>query len=170
MHISSEEKCTAKCKHAQKETWRKGPWTREPDRLDFRHAGLPCLLHRGPTGVWCGYVAVPPGHPLYQTPYNQVEASLDVHGGVTYAEMCSGAICHVPEPGEPDNVWWFGWDAGHAGDYCPAFDTPEMRKLGILPLNRRLMGGESYRTLKYARRETERLAEQLAHFSEGSRG
>ena len=42
--------------------WGQGPWDDEPDRVDFEHAGFPCLLLRNPRlGQWCGYVAVPPG-------------------------------------------------------------------------------------------------------------
>lgn len=49
-----------------KALWGDGPWQQEPDRLEFEHAGLPCILNRAPvTGAWCGYVGVPPGHKLY---------------------------------------------------------------------------------------------------------
>ena len=54
-----------------KSTWGDGPWQQEPDRVEFRHPGLPCLLVRHPRlGVWCGYAAVPPGHALYGKPYD----------------------------------------------------------------------------------------------------
>lgn len=35
---------------------------------------------------------------------------LAVHGGLTYSDRCHDDICHVPAPGEPDDVWWFGFD------------------------------------------------------------
>lgn len=182
-----------------KSTWGEGPWQHEPDRAEWEHAGLPCLALRNRSGAWCGYAAVPPGHPLhgkgYSDPVPELAAALerlknrpydherdftfsrgvamlfggeidprpdiviDVHGGLTYANQCSGRICHVPKPGEPDNVWWFGFDCSHAGDISPAYD--------------RSWRGESddaYRTLDYVRAETNRLAEQLAEIAQvGSR-
>jgi hypothetical protein len=129
--------------------WPAGPWDDEPDRVEFEHAGLPCLLNRGGDGAWCGYAAVPPGHPLHGQGYDV--PAVEVHGGLTYANECAGAICHVPKPGEPDDVWWFGFDCAHAWDL-----TPEtVRYGGCLP-------DAVYRTMAYARRATERLAEQLA--------
>jgi hypothetical protein len=129
--------------------WPAGPWDDEPDRVEFEHAGLPCLLNRGGGGAWCGYAAVPPGHPLHGQDYEVPE--VEVHGGLTYAASCGGAICHVPEPGEPDDVWWFGFDCAHAWDVLPG----TLRYGGRLP-------DSVYRTMDYVRRETERLAEQLA--------
>jgi hypothetical protein len=125
--------------------WPAGPWDDEPDRVEFEHAGLPCLLNRGRMGQWCGYAAVPPGHPLHGQDYDVPDVK--VHGGLTYAEACQGRICHLPEPGEPDDVWWFGFDCAHAWDVVP----------GVWRLPK-----AEYRTVAYTRRETERLAEQLA--------
>ena len=99
-----------------------GPWIDEPDHVEFRHEGFPCIIHRNHGGVWCGYVAVPPGHPWHGKEYYGVcegGVHADVHGGLTYAEECQGEICHVPAPGEPDNVWWVGFDCGHSYDLCP---------------------------------------------------
>ena len=43
-----------------------------------------------PHGVYNGYVAVPPEHPLWGKTYNDVQfPELDVHGGVTYTESCT---------------------------------------------------------------------------------
>ena len=101
-------------------------------------------------------------HPLYGKPYGDTDAELDVHGGLTYANKCSGTICHVPEPGMPDDVWWFGFDGAHAGDLAPGMIAQEL-KWG-------LKGAEFagfhlrediYRDVDYMRAETERLAEQL---------
>src|SRR5688572_11433893 len=109
---------TIERKPVDKSEWGDGPWQTEPDRVEFEHAGLPCLMSRHPTlGHWCGYVAVPPGHPMHGKEYDSVE--VDVHGGLTYGSACRGHICHVPKPGEPDDVFWFGFDCGHAGDYGP---------------------------------------------------
>jgi len=160
-----------------KSTWGDGPWQTEPDRVEWRHAGLPCLAHRGPMGNWCGYAAVPPGHPLHGTAYP--DADVSVHGGLTYSDRCSGAICHVPNPGEPDDVWWFGWDCGHAWDFSPAlaaqirganfFALPFLLEpydhaaaMAADPSSPTWPWREIYRTLDYVQAETNRLAEQLA--------
>lgn len=132
-----------------KSSWGPGPWQSEPDRVEFEHAGFPCLMLRQPRlGHWCGYVAVPPGHPWHGKGYDDVDAR--AHGGLTYAEKCSGGVCHVPKPGEPDDVWWLGFDCAHLGDFSPvgnsqpyAFGSPE-----------------EYRDAEWVRREVERLAAQ----------
>lgn len=154
-----------------KSQWGDGPWQGEPDRVEFKHAGLPCLMTRHPEhGNWCGYAAVPPGHPLHgASPDN---ANLGAHGGVNYASLCSGLICHVPDPGEPDDVWWFGFDCAHSYDYCPGL-VATLRKLHVdpqglslsdcAPLDEEILFGHCvYRDLAYVRGQVECLAEQLA--------
>lgn len=46
------------------------PWENEPDSLDFEADGLPCAMRRGGHDIWCGYVGVGEGHPLYGLPTN----------------------------------------------------------------------------------------------------
>ena len=139
-----------------KSAWGAGPWQDEPDRAEWRHDGLPCLALRNErSGNWCGYVGVPPEHPLHGKSYS--ELNVDVHGGLTYANACSGHICHVPEPGEPDHVWWFGFDCHHARDLAPG-----------VPLKFRFDFGDSvYRTLEYVTNETNCLASQLKDLGNG---
>lgn len=138
-----------------------GPWHAEPDHLDFEAHRFACILHRGPVGAWCGYVAVPPGHPWHGKGYDEVrlrgdeDAWPEVHGGLTYAERCQGAICHVTTNG-PDDVWWLGFDCCHSGDLM-AFDLRRNDDLGVLDGFTR--HGE-YRTLSFVRAQTEHLAEQ----------
>ena len=132
--------------------WPPGPWDGEPDRLEWRHAGLPCLMVRNHHGAWCGYAAVPPGHPCFER--DIWSADLDVHGSLTYAGHCSGDICHVPPPGEPDRVWWLGFDCAHAWDL-----TPRWLAMGI---DEFLAPHAAYRDLAYVQGEVNRLAEQLA--------
>lgn len=155
-----------------KSAWGVGPWNDEPDRLDFEHAGLSCLLHRGPGGHWCGYAAVPPAHPLHGKGYSDDAVDVNVHGGLTYASECDGAICHVPKPGEPDNVWWFGFDCAHSGDFSPrhgnygvgaGYPWPEKAYDHAQAMSAvDDWHVEKYRDVAYVRAETERLAEQLA--------
>lgn len=133
-----------------------GEWDHEPDRVDFHHAGFPCMIIRTKMGNLCGYVGVPPGHPFYGCGIYD-GPDLDVHGGLTYASACAGHICHTPKPGEADNVWWFGFDTGHAGDITPAFLALE-QELNIKLSFREV---DTYKSLAYVKEEVEHLAEQL---------
>lgn len=133
--------------NAKARDWKPGPWDAEPDRVAWKEDGFHCLIKRGPSGAWCGYVAVPPGHPWYKQDYSDLD--VDCHGCLTYSNHCSGeedsGICHKPEPGEPDAVWWLGFDCFHSGDAVPAY--------GI---------GGTYRTMDYAASEVRRLLKQVA--------
>jgi hypothetical protein len=144
----------AEARTYDKDKWGDGPWQTEPDRVEFEHAGFPCLLLRNHYGVWCGYVATSPGHLYYGADYGEV--GVDVHGGLTYGDYCQGDICHVPKSGEPDNVYWLGFDCGHAFDLSPGM-AAFRKEHGF---GRDI--GEQYRDVAYARAEAERLAEQLA--------
>lgn len=137
--------------------WAAGPWDSEPDRLDFHHEGFACLALRSVSGGnWCGYVGIPATHPDYQRDYNDVE--VDCHGGLTYGKACDGShICHVPQPGEPDDLWWFGFDCHHAWDVAPGFEA-RMQTHGIDDFHD---PQSSYKTLNYVRNEIESLATQL---------
>jgi hypothetical protein len=139
-----------------KSGWPSGDWHDEPDKLQWldQATGLPCLIHRGPSGALCGYVGVSEAHPLFKADYDA--ADVDVHGGLTFSDMCQGqaetgkGICHVPGEGEPDHVWWFGFDCAHSGDLCPAYD------------GRHFSGGyNQYRGIEYVKSECASLAAQL---------
>lgn len=146
-----------------------GPWDEEPDHERWVHepTGLACLVRRTQLGHLCGYVGVPPEHPLYGVDYglcareahgltcedpdheygyckHEPVHMLEVHGGVTYASE------RPPGDDEDDGPeWWFGFDCAHLGDVVPSMDNT---------VNRR----STYRDFKYVRRETESLADQLA--------
>ena len=140
-----------------KSKWGPGPWQDEPDRIEWEHLGFPCLMVRTPMGNWCGYVAVPPGHPIFEKEYDSID--VDVHGGLTYSAHCQGPICHVPKPGQPDNVWWFGFDCAHYMDLVPSFE-PLLTTLGH-PHPNFMTDRSTYRDVPYVKKEVERLAEQL---------
>jgi hypothetical protein len=162
---------------APKAEWGDGPWQNEPDHLNWKDeaTGYPCMIHRNNSGALCGYVAVPPGHPFYGLSYDGVPkkvfgdeyhrtepnevgqklTAIDVHGGLTYSDECSGELCHVPEPGEPDNVWWFGFDCAHCFDFSPKM-AHIMAGSGIEPYR-----DEVYRDLAYVQSECAKLAKQL---------
>lgn len=139
-----------------KSTWPRGAWDDEPDKEQWAdpETGLPCLIVRGRAGAWCGYVGVPPNHPWYRQDYYDI-AEVDIHGGLTYSDLCmegseSTSICHIPGPGEPDHVWWLGFDAAHAWDLVPAYVLKGLT-----------MPGATYRNAEYMRRECARLAAQI---------
>lgn len=140
-----------------------GPWHAEPDHVDFEHEGLSCILHRGPSGAWCGYVAVPPSHPWHGKGYDDVRSAdgdwVSVHGGLTYADKCQGSICHVAKPGEPDDVWWLGFDCAHHLD-LGFWDLADMGGRPSRVDHPELGWVSSYRSVDYVRRETLKLAEQ----------
>lgn len=135
-----------------KSQWARGAWDDEPDKIQWQDekTGLPCLIVRGPSGALCGYVGVDESHPCYEKDYDSVD--VDVHGGLTFANHCAHGpeergICHKPSEGEPDNVWWLGFDCAHSGDLCPSRGLYCAR--------------DHYKSVRYVEREVERLAEQL---------
>jgi hypothetical protein len=144
-----------------KSEWSEGPWQTEPDREDFEHAGFPCLALRNHHGFWCGYVGVPPGHPAYEQPYDSGQIEIEVHGGLTYAGQCDPPICHTPQPGESDDVWWLGFDCGHARDVIPTM-LKFQRQMGF---DRNY---EIYRDLAYVKAEIRQLADQLRGLAQNS--
>lgn len=105
----------------------------------WEHAGMVCALRHGVFDVPCGYVLVPDGHPLHGASYEEADALLDVHGGVTYAGDLEGIGYAI------------GFDMAHAGDLAFEFGAAY-----ALPL----------RTDEECVSETEWLAEQLAALAE----
>jgi hypothetical protein len=153
----------------KREGWKPGPWDAEDDRYEWRHAGFPCLAVRGPMGAWCGYVGVPPGHPWHGQKYDKVEleGDVEVHGGLTYGSGCSELICHEPEPGEPHDVWWLGFDCAHCSDIAPEFHallTRIGREKSIAILEDEV---SFYRTLEYVTEEVNKLAVQAHEATPG---
>lgn len=143
-----------------KSTWGPGPWLQEPDKKQWRDAstGLACLAVRQESlGHWCGYVGVPAGHPAYKQDYDSLD--LRVHGGLTYAHQCSGAIRHKPEPGQPDDVWWLGFDCAHCDDSSPGMEALS-REQGWS------QGSGVYRELGYVEQQCASLAQQLKELEE----
>lgn len=170
MEADMESKLEAANQHVvDKSKWGPGPWQSEMDRYEWRYQGIPCLIVRGPSGALCGYAAVTEGHPWHGKGYSECvdkcgkewchhtpESIINVHGGLTFADRCDegGSICHVPQAGEPDKVWWFGFDCAHCGDISPKYS-----EYGLEVLAGKF--GEVYRDVDYVRREVHKLADQL---------
>lgn len=147
---------TIEYRFIDKTSWPKGQWNDEPDKVQWQdqETRLPCLAKRNPMGAWCGYVGIAKDHPLFEQNYGNCD-DLNVHGGLTFSDFCvqddkEHGICHVPDEGEPDHVWWFGFDCGHSFDLMP-----------ILLKRREAFADETYKTLDYVRTECARLAHQL---------
>ena len=69
----------------------------------------------------CGYVRVPPSHPLFHALHDD-DSLVDVHGGVTLTEL-------EPCVHEDGQGLWLGFDCGHAGDalYDPAANLADCK-------------------------------------------
>lgn len=160
-----------------------GPWSHEADKLAWTDAatGYACIVRRSPRGGrLCGYIAVPPGHPLYGTPVQAlVGLHVTVHNGLSYAEECerhdpaSLSVCH-PGPDRPDevdgemvhrveatgdghdNLWWFGFECDGAADVTPnVADARAQAELHAGIVER------AYRDEAFLLEEVTRLAVQL---------
>jgi hypothetical protein len=166
-----------------KSDWGDGPWQDEPDKMQWQDeaSGLPCLAKRATqSGSWCGYVGVSEGHPWFEM--NPFKIGADVHGGLNFATFCqdttdeSQGICHIPSPGEPDHVYWIGFDCGHAWDQKPGNDALLRRIAPHLEEMRQQFAsdfpvilGEVYRDLAYVRDQCRLLAGQVEEAHNRSR-
>lgn len=148
--------------------WGPGPWDGEPDKVQWPDpaTGYACLIHRNRMGALCGYVGVPEGHPWHGLGYSDVGA--DVHGGLSYADVCDDVcfeergICHLPGPGEPEHLWWVGFDCAQFMDLVPSM-ARDYADLGMTDPNDGSPGWRStYRTIAYVKSECARLARQAA--------
>lgn len=149
---------------ADKTGWGDGPWQHEPDKEQWADpaTGLPCLVKRNMFGSLCGYVGVSEGHPWFGKDAGDIDA--DAHGGLNYADFCEDGpeahtICHIPGPGEPDRVYWVGFDCGHAWDLQPGMMASQR---GILPpdLLAHFRESTTYRDITYVKAWCARLAAQ----------
>jgi hypothetical protein len=145
--------------------------------------GLDCMARRGPLGAWCGYVGVPDGHPLHGVSHgdrdpqaeacepgrcdrrgcslddacwdSRLDAKLEAHGDVNFSAAChengdpATSVCHISDR----EVWWFGFDCGHAWDVAPGLSLR--------------FDDMVYRDLPYVVGQVRGLARQLAERGEG---
>jgi hypothetical protein len=155
-----------------KTSWGDGEWAREPDKAQWPDAatGLTCLALRHPDwGYWCGYVGVPSTHPLHGLAWDDVPG-IEIHDSLTYFNTCDDdagtpieqRICHVPAPGELDDVWWFGFSCGGAFDLRPAAHARFLGVEALAESQRDLDRYLTYRTLGFVQAECAKLAAQLA--------
>jgi len=150
--------------------WGPGAWDKEPDKAQWTDAetGLPCLIHRNYSGAWCGYVGVSLVLMEYLGDLDIETLDISVHGGITFTDKCMTSptfangegICHVPEQGEPDAVFWFGFDCSHYMDMCPA-DIEFNHLMGDYTSMQR--AHRIYRDMSYVKAECASLAKQLIY-------
>ena len=132
-----------------KSKWPPGPWHEEPDKQHWVDAatGYDCLVQRNHTGALCGYVGVGAEHVLQGVDYSDLDELIEVHGDLTY----SGRWI---VPGARDEIWWLGFDCGHAGDLWP---HPAYNQL---PSTQAPFA--AYRDLPYVQAQCEHLAMQIS--------
>jgi hypothetical protein len=148
-------------RYQDKTGWGPGPWQDEPDKVQWTDpaTGLPCLAVRNNMGALCGYVGVDESHPLFGVDCDEVDVK--VHGGLTFSNRCAKGepehgICHKPDFGESDVVWWFGFDCSHLYDLSPQMSA--LLSVTSLP---RPPYKEEYRDLSYVQDQCTMLARQL---------
>lgn len=163
-----------------KSSWGDGAWQGEPDKAQWvdEATGLDCLIVRNRPGALCGYVGVPETHPWFGKDYS--ESEVRVHGGLTFSDRCvdsgdpSKGICHIPLPGRPEHVWWFGFDCAHCWDLAPAMraNYAEIARKADLEGDKEtarifsdIDSREEYRPVEYVISECQSLAGQLREAS-----
>ena len=143
-----------------KSEWSDGPWKTEPDKRQWldEETDYRCVIERNPVGALCGYVGVAPGHPAYGKPNEVVDVDVRVHGGLTFADKCigyPGVIGQEIEFGEPDDVYWLGFNCAHMGDRCPKIDMHIMAPRATVRVP------STYRDMSYVIEQCRLLAAQL---------
>ena len=144
-----------------KSVWPRGEWDTEYDKKQWQdeETGYPCLIVRSQLNALCGYVGVNSDHPLFEKNYD--DADVRVHGGLTFADKClpgpiEESVCHLVEPGEDEQIWWFGFDCAHFNDMYPG-SIEVMQKFPELHGS---LGG-TYRNVEFVEAEVASLAKQL---------
>lgn len=145
---------------------------------------LPCaILRHSHFGHLCGYVGVSQGHPLHGKGYNDrvkvplgaMERCVNVGGDIGYIGIfaasigmnedkseanlslilfCHGGLSYADKSETEDDLWWFGFDAGHCDDVSPYLARP-------------WADDAVYRDISYVRHQCERLAWQIKLLTEG---
>jgi hypothetical protein len=115
-------------------------WLEEPNKLEFEHAGIKCLILRD-RFLWLGgYVGLEPSHAHSGKHYRDIEVK-SVHQGLNFSGRGDGQR-------RKEGLWWIGFYGDRPGDLVPG------RMDG-------LKGGEIYRDIEYVRGEVKKLAEQM---------
>jgi hypothetical protein len=134
--------------HQMKLLYPHRPWESEPDHAEWTDpsTGYKCRIQRNTKlGFLCGYVGVNRFHPAHGMHYGDMNTAIgsDVHGGLTYSK----------KDGE---LWWFGFDCGHADDFAPKMAKKVLKVMSREKKLFRYESRQTYRTWEYV--ETEIMA------------
>ena len=152
------------------ERWGEGPWTDEPDRIEWEYDGVRCVIARAPMGALCGYVLVQEGHPWYgqSRSHSDVFCDVSAHGGITWTRGGEGDGAGA---GGTDAFWYVGFDCGHPErDVVPEMDKV-FAKQGITLYSApesRFFPKPTYKHFRWVRTEVEKLAQQAIDAFEAS--
>jgi hypothetical protein len=142
-----------------KSAWGPGPWQSEPDKVQWTDpdTGIACLVVRNEIGSLCGYVGVPEGHPWHGQQFREIHTGPDLHRELSYSHECQGdpngkTVCHVAADGEPETLWWLGFNCAGAFDLSPQFLAPP---ISLSPRRREHM---TYMPLAYVQAQCAVLA------------
>lgn len=146
-----------------------GRWRSEADKIAWIDpaTGLSCIIRRSSFGgSLCGFVAVGPEHGMYGRRHDAIPeaASIRVHGGLDYSEMCDEdgneerSVCHVRVGEIHDAKWWFGFSCDHSYDVVPDLNRGLDPALAAEPV---------YRDERYVFEQCTGLAAQLQAIAEG---
>ena len=159
--------------------WEDGPWNKEPDRVQWEHVGLPCLLIRNDLGAWCGYVGVYIESLLFGVTDIEIpSAHWDVNSfesSIYNDRLWLESPPPVDAPIDLDNieeaienhvrvslrVWFFGFDCCHAGDLAPGMYAMYRQ---IKQMNGHIFAGErnvTYKDYAYVTRTCEQMAAEI---------
>jgi hypothetical protein len=142
-----------------KQNFPPGKWLNEPDLCQWEHK-LPCLTIRDMgMGIWKGFVAVDGYHPFYGKSIEELikipdamEIFLSVYGGLSGAGRLPAKYKEYAK-----NLWWIGIETSHGGDLMP------LLKLEVEGQDRdKMLSGQTYKDLRFIRKETNKLANMLA--------
>ena len=142
-----------------------------------------CQIVRNDSGAWCGYVAVPKGHPCFGLNYDTIEDSypdLKIHGGLSYSEglfswkQLDGDRSELNEMIEKrkqeTDYWTIGFDCYHFGDLGPITEIKYGHVMPVRMKNGLIEDRIStlvYRTKAWVWNETNELAKQLLDIEQG---
>jgi hypothetical protein len=87
---------------------------------EWKAHGLRCKVLISPVGSINGYVAVPKSHSAWGANYDNL--GIDVHGGLTFGQRGNSGLWNDPD------LYWFGFDTAHAGDWVNYSDRPSDHK------------------------------------------
>lgn len=142
-----------------KESFPPGKWLTEPDLCRWHHQ-LPCLALRDMAmGIWKGFVSVDETHPFYGKSVDElmkIPEALEIFFSV-YGGLSGTGRLPAKYKEHAKNFWWIGIETTHGGDLMPLIkpDVPEQ------DMNK-MLSGQTYKDLRFIRRETNKLANLLA--------